>query len=65
MTIVYRTKTVGDVEVFYREAGPTNAPVIVLLHGFPAAGHMCRMRRSISLIRGTSPSKPTRWKSRN
>jgi pimeloyl-ACP methyl ester carboxylesterase len=42
MTIVYRTKTVGEVEVFYREAGPANAPVIVLLHGFPTAGHMFR-----------------------
>ncbi|HEX4104700.1 MAG TPA: alpha/beta hydrolase [Rhizomicrobium sp.] len=39
---VYRTKTVGDVEVFYREAGPPDAPVIVLLHGFPTAGHMFR-----------------------
>jgi len=39
---VYRSKTVGNVEVFYREAGPANAPVIVLLHGFPTAGHMFR-----------------------
>jgi pimeloyl-ACP methyl ester carboxylesterase len=33
---------VGDVEVFYREAGPSDAPVMLLLHGFPTAGHMFR-----------------------
>ena len=32
----YRTRRVNDVEVFYREAGPADAPVILLLHGFPA-----------------------------
>jgi pimeloyl-ACP methyl ester carboxylesterase len=42
MQLSYRTKTVGDVEVFYREAGPETAPVILLLHGFPTAGHMFR-----------------------
>ena len=38
----YATQTVGDVEVFYREAGPSDAPVLLLLHGFPTAGHMFR-----------------------
>jgi pimeloyl-ACP methyl ester carboxylesterase len=42
MNVRYATQAVGDVEVFYREAGPTDAPVIVLLHGFPTAGHMFR-----------------------
>jgi pimeloyl-ACP methyl ester carboxylesterase len=28
--------------VFYREAGPADAPVILLLHGFPSASHMFR-----------------------
>jgi pimeloyl-ACP methyl ester carboxylesterase len=28
--------------VFYREAGPKNAPTIVLLHGFPTSSHMFR-----------------------
>ena len=42
MSVRYRTKIVGNVEVFYREAGPADAPVILLLHGFPTAGHMFR-----------------------
>jgi pimeloyl-ACP methyl ester carboxylesterase len=39
---VFRTQAVGDVEVFYREAGPADAPVLLLLHGFPTASHMFR-----------------------
>lgn len=42
MNINYRTIQVGDVEVAYREAGPTDAPVILLLHGFPTSSHMFR-----------------------
>ena len=33
---------VGDVDVFYRAAGPEDAPTILLLHGFPSASHMFR-----------------------
>lgn len=40
--IQYRTQNVGPVEIFYREAGPADAPVILLLHGFPTASHMFR-----------------------
>jgi pimeloyl-ACP methyl ester carboxylesterase len=40
--IHYRTQKVGDVEIFYREAGPIDAPVILLLHGFPTSSHMFR-----------------------
>lgn len=29
-------------EVFYREAGPKDAPVMLLLHGFPSSSHMFR-----------------------
>ena len=42
MPITYHTTTVGSLEVFYRQAGPIDAPVILLLHGFPTAGHMFR-----------------------
>jgi pimeloyl-ACP methyl ester carboxylesterase len=38
----YKTRQVGEVEVFYREAGPADAPVILLPHGFPTASHMFR-----------------------
>lgn len=38
----YRTQKVGKVDVFYREAGPADAPVLLLLHGFPSASHMFR-----------------------
>lgn len=38
----YHRQTVGDVEVFYRESGPPDAPVLLLLHGFPSASHMFR-----------------------
>lgn len=42
MTTRYGFQSVGDVEVFYREAGPRDAPVLLLLHGFPTASHMFR-----------------------
>jgi pimeloyl-ACP methyl ester carboxylesterase len=40
--IHYRTQSIDGVRVFYREAGPTDAPTIVLLHGFPSSSHMFR-----------------------
>jgi pimeloyl-ACP methyl ester carboxylesterase len=40
--IYYRTAKVEDVNVFYREAGPSSAPVVLLLHGFPTSSHMFR-----------------------
>lgn len=42
MSTTYRTQQVGDVEIFYREAGPADGPAVVLLHGFPTASHMFR-----------------------
>ena len=38
----YRTATVDGIKIFYREAGPKDAPVVVLLHGFPTSSHMFR-----------------------
>jgi pimeloyl-ACP methyl ester carboxylesterase len=38
----HRTTTVDGIEMFYREAGPGDAPVVVLLHGFPTSSHMFR-----------------------
>jgi len=40
--IVYRTISVNGLKVFYRESGPSDAPKLLLLHGFPSAGHMFR-----------------------
>jgi len=36
------TIKVDDVDVFYRTAGPADAPTVVLLHGFPSSSHMFR-----------------------
>jgi pimeloyl-ACP methyl ester carboxylesterase len=33
---------VGGLEIFYREAGPVAAPVVLLLHGFPTSSRMFR-----------------------
>src|SRR5579864_2726852 len=38
----YRTADVDEFKVFYREAGRVGAPKLLLLHGFPSAGHMFR-----------------------
>ncbi|WP_064749999.1 alpha/beta fold hydrolase [Lysobacter antibioticus] len=38
----YRTVDIDGVEVFYREAGPADAPALLLLHGFPTSSHMFR-----------------------
>ena len=40
--IRHRRQAVGPVEVFYRETGPEDAPVLLLLHGFPTSSHMFR-----------------------
>ena len=40
--INYRTAEVDGLKIFYREAGPAHAPTLLLLHGFPSAGHMFR-----------------------
>jgi len=41
-TVYYRSATIEGVKMFYREAGPANAPVVLLLHGFPTSSHMFR-----------------------
>ena len=40
--IAYRSVTVEDVDIFYREAGNPDRPTILLLHGFPTSSHMFR-----------------------
>ncbi|QPD06038.1 MAG: Alpha/beta hydrolase [Candidatus Nitrospira kreftii] len=40
--LTHNTVKVDGVDVFYREAGPKDAPVLLLLHGFPTSSHMYR-----------------------
>jgi pimeloyl-ACP methyl ester carboxylesterase len=41
-TIRYLAADVNGLKISYREAGRTDAPKLLLLHGFPSAGHMFR-----------------------
>ena len=38
----YRTTRINDLDIFYRDAGPRDAPAILLLHGFPTSSNMFR-----------------------
>lgn len=40
--VTHKTLKVGDLDIFYREAGPNDAPAILLLHGFPTSSQMFR-----------------------
>jgi pimeloyl-ACP methyl ester carboxylesterase len=38
--VSYHTATVDGLKIFYREAGPADAPTVLLLHGFPTSSRM-------------------------
>lgn len=38
----YRKIKIDKLDIFYREAGPANAPVLLLMHGFPSSSFMFR-----------------------
>ena len=40
--VFHKTMKVGDLDIFYREAGPKDAPTILLLHGIPTSSQMFR-----------------------
>jgi pimeloyl-ACP methyl ester carboxylesterase len=42
VTVHSRSATIDGVRMFYREAGPADGPVVLLLHGFPTSSHMFR-----------------------
>jgi pimeloyl-ACP methyl ester carboxylesterase len=42
VTVHYRSARIDGVNMFYREAGPADGPVVLLLHGFPTSSHMFR-----------------------
>lgn len=41
-SIHYHTLNANGMNIFYREAGPIEAPTILLLHGYPTSSHMFR-----------------------
>ncbi|MEU5160058.1 alpha/beta hydrolase [Streptomyces sp. NPDC020875] len=49
-SVHHRTATVDGHRIFYREAGPADAPAIVLLHGYPTSSFM--FRELIPLLAG-------------
>jgi pimeloyl-ACP methyl ester carboxylesterase len=40
--VTFHVAKVRGLNIFYREAGPANAPTVLLLHGFPSSSHMFR-----------------------
>ncbi|MCW3098705.1 MAG: dhaA [Chthonomonadaceae bacterium] len=40
--VAYRTVKINGLNIFYREVGPKDAPVLLLPHGFPTSSHMFR-----------------------
>lgn len=59
-TVHYNTMRIGNVDVFYREAGPKSAPVLLLLHGFPTSSNMFRnlIPRLAGTFRVIAPDYP-------
>ena len=42
LSVRYRTVTVSNVRLFYREARCSGTPTLILLHGFPSSSHQFR-----------------------
>lgn len=42
IVVNHRKIKINDLDIFYREAGNVDAPVIILLHGYPSSSHMFR-----------------------
>jgi pimeloyl-ACP methyl ester carboxylesterase len=51
LPVRYNTVRIDELDVFYREAGPQDAPTILLLHGFPTSSNM--FRNLISRLAGS------------
>src|SRR5438034_3501294 len=62
-TVTFQKVDVDGIKVFYREAGPKGAPTILLLHGFPTAGHMFRdlIPQLADSFRLVAPDLPGVW----
>jgi pimeloyl-ACP methyl ester carboxylesterase len=59
-TVSLHTVEADGVKVFYRESGPSDAPVLLLLHGYPTSSHMFRdlFPRLASSYRLIAPDLP-------
>ena len=58
--IHYKTVGIGNVDIFYREAGAKTSPVLLLLHGFPTSSNMFRhvIGRLAKTFRVIAPDYP-------
>jgi pimeloyl-ACP methyl ester carboxylesterase len=56
----YKTARINDLDIFYRDAGPQDAPAILLLHGFPTSSNMFRnlIPRLAASFRVIAPDYP-------
>jgi pimeloyl-ACP methyl ester carboxylesterase len=61
LDVTCRSITVDGVEMFYRETGPVNAPILLLLHGFANSSHYFRnlMPRLANKFRMIAPDFPS------
>ncbi|HTD16722.1 MAG TPA: alpha/beta hydrolase [Chthoniobacterales bacterium] len=59
-TTQLKTVEADGLKIFYREAGPADGPVLLLLHGFPTSSHMFRhlIPRLASTFRVIAPDLP-------
>lgn len=60
MTIHHRSIDLDGLNIFYREAGSPNSPVLLLLHGFPSSSHQYArlMERLSDRYRAIAPDYP-------
>jgi pimeloyl-ACP methyl ester carboxylesterase len=58
--VSFHTLEADGVRVFYRQAGPADAPVLLLLHGYPTSSHMFRelIPRMATSYRVIAPDLP-------
>ena len=56
--VAYRTVRVGDLDIFYREAGPREGPTILLLHGLPSSSRMYQQLLESDLASQVSLNRP-------
>jgi pimeloyl-ACP methyl ester carboxylesterase len=56
---LYRTIPIDGLSLFYREAGPKDAPTLLLLHGLPSSSRM--FEPLFALLSDRSSSRSRRW----